>query len=491
MPDFIDELARLYAEYLDERESDENVDLAAYPDPADDHTRRIKAELPRFDGDSLREVIDTAIEWWNTHCKSLPQGRARFERLHYLLRCVDEILRNHTPQRFDTSMGSLTIGPPWWNLYRRVRADAAGDWAHAYQFTPQRAPLMNIRLLRGENPRCVKSGRFQSRMQLLLASNNRPAELRIGLCVLGDRGQVEFAPTTLVDESQKMYGFKSTRVADLPDCAGSVEQELRENIDWARRNGVHILCFPEFSVDSAGLAVIREEILTDPGSLCLVIPGSFHAEVEGKIGRANRAPVWLVEQDIVDGNTVTQLHDSSWYDKGDPFTLEADDARGALSHVPEGAQSFREHIDLGTDLTVIDTAVGRVGIAICKDLLGTDIAERYGTAIDHLIVISLSPKGGGTFWGVGDLASRRERIAVYYVNSCQWVERNNSSLDLAYACFPERRYLENVAYLRQIPPNAPNGQDPSGKWRPATLKTLPSDRNVWISIPVPSTVLNG
>jgi hypothetical protein len=490
MPDPYEELARLYAEYLDERKKDENKDLGAYPDPIDEHTRQVKARLPEFDEDSSGGVITTAVEWWNTRGEPLPRGRGRFELLHYLLRRVDGIVESHTPQRFCTAKGTLTLGPPWWNLYRRVRAAEAKHWAHEYQFTPQRPPLMNIRLLRGEIPRRVASGRFHTRMRFLLASDNGPA-LRIGLCVLGDQGQAKFTPTVVVDESQRMYGFKSTCVADLPDREGSVAEELKECVDWARRNQIHILCFPEFSIDSAGLEVIRNEVLADPGSLCLAIPGSFHVEMEGTIGRVNRAPIWLVEQDEREGNTVTRLCDDGWFDKGDPFTLDAADAHGALDPIPQDAQSFREHIDLGTTLTVIDTVVGRVGIAICKDLLGTDISERYGAAIDHLVVLSLSPKGGGTFWSAGDMVSRRERIAVYYVNSCQWVPTDDSTLDLAYACFPERRYLENVAYVRRVPLINPSEQGRPKSWRPATQKALPADRRVIISIPLPSTVING
>jgi hypothetical protein len=457
MPNAYDDLARLYTEYLDEREKEENKDLAAYPDPVDEHTHQIKAELPEFHEDSSDSVIAWAVEWWHARGEPLARGRPRFELLHYLLRRLDNIVVTHTPKRVCTAHGTLTLGPPWWHLYRRVRAAEHGHSPHAYQFTPQRPPLINIRLLRNESPRCVQSGRFKSRMRLLV-SDKAPAELRIGLCVLGDEGQAKFTPTSVVDESEGMYGFKSTLVADLPGRENSVARELEECVSWARHNKIHILCFPELSVDSAGREVIRNAVLADPGSLCLLVPGSFHSEAEGKIGRANRAPVWLVEQDFVEGKTLTRLRDDGWFDKGDPFTLDAEDARGALDPIPTDARSFREHIDLGTTLTVIDTVAGRVGIAICKDLLGTDVSERYGAVIDHLVVISLSPKGGGIFWGVGHMASRREHVAVYYVNSCQWVPPDNSTLDLAYASFPEGCYLENFVYLRQLPASNLNAE---------------------------------
>jgi hypothetical protein len=324
-------------------------------------------------------------------------------------------------------------------------------------------------------------------------------ELRIGLCVLGRVGRAEFSKTGWLDQPQGLYGFRASKVAAAKGA--SAVDELVECVRWARRNQVHVLCFPELAIDPAGRTVLGEAIAADPGSLCVVIPGSFHELARGTDGWVNRAPVWLVERvpPAPDGaGPKARVFAAEPFDKTDPFIFKAKKAEAVLGEAPDGCLEYREDIDAGTALTVVDSPAGRIGLAICKDAMRGPLLERYGQVADHFLVVSMNEQSTGWFWTSGETLARRDAVAAFYVNSTQDVPEQDSAVDLAFWCFPEQTQLTNVVYRRKLPPSPAASPEAAPLQeekvqladRRAFAAPIPPEYAVFVPIRIPGTVFD-
>ena len=491
--DSAEELARLYVEYIAALAQKEYVRLVRAPQPNDAVTAQLLSQLPTLS--DAPSAVGEAMAWWKRQGSS--PGFARMERLHHLLRRLNRVLASVTQFRVETEQGILSLGSPWWATYWREKHGAMGGLPGEMRFSVDGRPLTNIRLL-PEQPRWASSPGFASHVTRTLRRGcNGRRELRIGLCVLGRFAKTKFAKTEWLDTASGLHGFRGTEVAQPDEQGVSAADELRECIHWARDNQVHVLCFPELAIDAVGREVLREEIVTDPGSLCVIIPGSFH-EPSGDGGAwVNRAPVWLVESGLGTGaGPVEQgitLRDVGAFDKTDPFSFPAKAADEVLGEAPPGCINYQEDINGGTALTVVDSPAGRIGLAICKDAMRGSLIDRYGQVVDHLIVVSMNDRSTGWFWINGETLARRDAVAAFYVNSTQFLAEDDDAVDLAFWCFPELTKLENVVFRRRLPPGpvAPSASE----WvrltdRRANVGSIPKEYRVYVPIRLPGTVLD-
>jgi hypothetical protein len=294
-----------------------------------------------------------------------------------------------------------------------------------------------------------------------------------------------------MDRRHGVYGFRGTEVAWHGPAGESVASELIACLKWAREARVHVLCFPELAVDMAGREVLARELEKDPGTIALVVPGSFHQIASDGPERVNRAPAWLLGE--------TGLSGEGGFDKTDPFNSGAAEFAELFQDIPEDCVECKEDIRPGTGLTVIETPVGHFGIAICKDATNHTLIEGYGNAVDHLLVLSMNPRGTSVFWAQGgESIVRRHGASMVYVNSAQGIPKTDEGADLVFTYFPQHTGLRNRLYRYNVlgtaiaraagqPPPPSGTRHPE---RPAEIHCVPPNMRVLIEVPIPQTLLD-
>lgn len=484
MESVIASFVRLYGEYINAFPMDDNLRLiVAAPDRI---PMVVLDEIP-----ALTEgiaALDDAVKWWNEN-QVRYAGPDRTLRLHCLLSAVDRMLEAVGPVRFKTLGGELAVGRPWWHCYlhqanarKRLRAGARTSVASR--------PFANIRWL----PVCptrLTDVAFREHLRGALVRESDPT-LRVGLCVLGCNAQAAFSLEPSMDRRHGVYGFRGTEVTWHGPLGESVAAELIACVRWAREAQVHVLCFPELAVDMAGREVLARELENDPGTIALVIPGSFHQIPSDGPERVNRAPAWLLGGAGHRGE--------GGFDKTDPFNSGAAEFTELFHEIPEDCLECKEDIRAGTGLTVIETPVGHFGIAICKDATNHTLIEGYGNVVDHLLVLSMNPRGTSVFWAQGgESIVRRHGASMLYINSAQGISKADEGADLVFTYFPQHTGLRNRLYRYNVLgtaiaraaglPLPPSGtRHPE---RPAEIHCVPNDMRVLIEIPIPQTLLDG
>lgn len=485
MSDCYDELAVLWQEYRYRLDEPEYGGLLVAPEANDEHTHALLAELPTLPNDF--GAIESAIAWWREHGAVL-QHLPRMERLHHLLRRLDRALTDVGPVMISTATGRLLLGERWWSMYRSAMLAETKREISETGWVRDIVPLSRIRVLPEQADRWLESERLHERMWSTLRKRRQQEgsltspELRIGLCVLGRHAKMQFDATGELDQTRRIYGFRAVEVVWDGGDHGSVEAELRACVTWARETRINVLCFPELALDENGQKALRLEIERDPGSLCLIVPGSFHERDEkaGKtIGWVNRARIWTVR--VGENAEIVEL---GAFEKTEPFTMSPAHVEGAIrNHDPEcGCVGYREHIDPGDQLTIVSTPIGRFGIAICKDFFRSRLMDRYAPAVDHLIVVSMNEAVTDWFWFSSEELAKRSIAASYYVNSTQFIAENDATVDLAFFCFPDQTMVRNAVYYGQTPVPKPA--------RRADARAICADHRVSASVPIPRTLLS-
>lgn len=347
-------------------------------------------------------------------------------------------------------------------------------------------PLLRICVLPEAGARWLDSERLRERIWNMLGVGRREEGvphapvLRIGLCVLGRHAKTQFEATGVLDEANRIHGFRATGVVWDGGSQGSVEAELQACVAWAHEARIHVLCFPELALDEDGRNALRREIERDPGSLCVIFPGSFHEpdpEPKRTIGWVNRARIWAVH-----AGATPEVVELGGFEKTEPFTMSPEHVGDAIhNHDPDsGCLGYREHIDPGDQIVIVPTPVGRFGIAICRDSFRPNLMSRYAPVVDHLVVISMNEARTDWFWSTSEDLARRSFAASYYVNSTQFVGAYDTTVDLAFFCFPKGTVDQNVVYYGRQPAAAP--------WRRAKTQAIGDDRRVYAAIPIPRTL---
>ena len=123
-----------------------------------------------------------------------------------------------------------------------------------------------------------------------------------------------------------------------------------EVLEAADRGGAHILVLPELTMPaSLRGAVVQWLAQRQSATLCLVVPGSFHDQVDGE--RRNRTQL------MVAGGDVRSHHDKVC----------------ALPH-PIGTGTLLEAIATGDHVRLVNTPLGLIATPICRDFLDQDSA---------------------------------------------------------------------------------------------------------------------
>lgn len=300
MSDSYEELAKLLWEYDGLLDQPEYRYLRVASDPDNERTCALKNKLPEIP--DRCGAIDIAIEWWRDYGEPLTK-HMRMERLHHLLRRLDQAFEGYHPRlQVKTKAGLLLLGEGWWLAYRSAKTAETGNEISRADWIRD-TPLPRIRVVPDLGALWLNSGPLRERIWNMVGAARREgrlpqvSELRIGLCVLGRHAKTQFEATGVLDQTNNIHGFRAVAVVWDAVNQGSVEAELHTCVAWARQSRIHVLCFPELTLDGDGRDALRREIERDPGALCLVFPGSFHERdrnPRGGIEWVNRAPIWAV-----------------------------------------------------------------------------------------------------------------------------------------------------------------------------------------------------
>ena len=256
--------------------------------------------------------------------------------------------------------------------------------------------------------------------------------LRIALCPLPGPWRPQF---DLLQEGKK-WSFLA-----LPELQEDEEdalcKHLQSVLEEVKRRKIHILVFPELSVDPRRRGFLRAALKTlRPNPLLAVFAGSFHISDDGDPVPYNQAIVW-------DGRGASlweHLKRGRYRLSRGQLALPA--TRTFFPKMPETPVGPAwERIRKGNELVVVDTRLGRLALLVCADALEPerehlDIIGRIRP--DLVVIIAMSPKTAEFDRARARLVS--QNIGVLLVNAacvCTVGQPDSDELALADLSFHE------------------------------------------------------
>lgn len=431
-PQFIADLLEEYAGLV-ARHSEVLTDRM----PASVEVSRIKKSIDRC-LHRRRNLLVAAQEWYHGIPGDLPE-LTRLHHLDCLLHRVDAYFSERRVLMATVSQGSLTLGMKWWHMREHVLFGSGPLTRPQFDvYCP--FPHLRMGAPRGADKWIDAGDTFEPVSQ--------EGKLRIGLCALSSACRTRFTATKALDKPETgewVLGFRATHVeyvtggAGTPAVAEPDHQELRECVSWAREEGVHVLCFPELCICEKSRQALADEISSDPGSLCLVVPGSHHDPLGDAPGQwVNAAPIWVLRQG--------ERTEVGRYEKAQAFQVRVGEARrlealGALCQAAdeEGCTWLEEHIVPRGSLRCVNTPVGVFGVLICKDaLIPEQIMAEYAPLADHLLIVSMNPSPEGGFLDKARDIARTYACATFYVNTTQFVPSSDAATEIVLWRIPGR-----------------------------------------------------
>ncbi len=371
--------------------------------------------------------------------------------------------------------GQLVLGRRWWNLVGRGRTKSKrGPLDSGPPFAVE-WPFPHLRLVETSKEEWLNVGSARAAFEPV----KRAEKLRIGLCCLSGHARTWFVGTEILDAERGVYGFRASQIAE---AESRYLEELGEAIAWARREKIHVLFFPELCVCAAGRERLRAEIADDPGELCLVVPGSYHEQVQGGGPWVNASPLWLV--------TGEEIAEVTSFEKGETFSFHVSGAKkketirdAYLKAKAAGCESLQEDIRPGGEIRALVTPVGVIGVAICKDaLVASPLMLRYRQVVDHLLVLAMNDSSAAWFWSRAEEAARSFGSATFLANAAQVVKPEDAEVDMALWRVPRLPELDwRVRYRRAVPCPQP---------RDAEYRRLPAEGRVRFEIEIPPELLD-
>lgn len=442
--------------------------------------KQAKASLCKAIDPKRENSIIGACTWWLEHQKQFVSEVQRIRHLWQLLKELDRIY-SALPLLCG---GGLILGRRWWNIAARCDKGRPRSGFLDGPALTRSYEFPHLRVVDIDYEEWIERGRTKQAFEHVVTTN----KLRVGLCALSGKAKTFFNGTRVLPSEDNTVGFRAreirflaepaaagdeTRPPDLEALRTAYREELRHAVRWAHEERIHILCFPELCVCEKGREILRAEIESTPGELSLVIAGSYHVNTgPGADRAANTSPVWLVTE-----GRVQPLRD---YQKIDLMSVEMahlpkDGEAGPLHSVVELARSTgcewaKEDVSQGDAGLLVDTPIGVVAIAICKDLLWSDKTplRKYDDVADHLLVVSMNA-APDWFWFPAQKLSRLG-TGVFYVNTPQLVASNDSETEIAFWHLPKLRNAgatTRVCYNRTAPTGEKRGREQRGMDDPA------------------------
>lgn len=443
---------------------------------SEDEKKRLRDEVKRIGRPLEGSVFFDTWVWW--------EGRGGFERpaeevaldLNILLERLDAFFGSRPIRAWlvsgDTEV--MPIGERWWAAHAEASGRDLRPLSPRRSFPALQRGIYERRWMRASE--WVRAEDAQRHLGRILEADR----LRLGLCSLRGDVQTSFEGTGLIDDrpGHCRFGFRANGVVPNTEAA---EEEIRECLAWAREEEIHVLAFPELCVPEACWHRLREEIARDPGALCLVIPGSYHV-VDGEGRWTNAAPAWVVADEV---------REVARWEKLEPVEIATEAARSfpAMRKAVEAAGAcdrLVERISVRSDVRMLATPFGVLGVAICRDALHTAHLARLLHRADHALILSMNESAKAYFSGATEAAGRDFVTAAFYVNAGQCLHDGNAAkLEMAFWRLPQTRLDgegPSVRYFAEPGTDAPviDGDEEFRRW--------PDHGRMAVSVPLPKNL---
>ncbi|NJL27357.1 MAG: hypothetical protein HC897_05420 [Thermoanaerobaculia bacterium] len=241
---------------------------------------------------------------------------------------------------------------------------------------------------------------------------------RIALCPLVGKAHPAF------DLTMGDRGFRACVHLPMIEPAGhAVREQLELILGLAVQEGVHLLVFPELTVDVATREWLTETLKGRKRSdLPLgVVAGSFHVERATSDRPYNESRFvdgrgWeLLEHQKRGRFRVTRKQVGKLLDRG--FFCDVGGLRARLSQLPV---VIEEHIEPGTRLELLEAAIGQMAVLICADAIDDVSRHQLRDAVAHLrpdflFLPAMSPKTA--LFDELTASMERRGVSTFFVNA--------------------------------------------------------------------------
>lgn len=193
-------------------------------------------------------------------------------------------------------------------------------------------------------------------------------KFRLALCPL----EGPFSPRFCIKEGGRFFQAPSE---SSMDGAAALKAHLETVIQTARQEGVHLILFPELMVDANARSAIRDALeagTKEPGALYGVVAGSFHFWEDRGPHSATASEGPPVNESVFLDRAGAQV--MSHRKKG-RYRVSSSRVTPKLFvdfSQEELRKEIYEGIRYGSELALIDTSLGRLGILICADAIAAD-----------------------------------------------------------------------------------------------------------------------
>jgi predicted amidohydrolase len=402
------------------------------------------------------DIVSATVLACLARLKEDPDDLKSYLEFSAIMQSLDSKMSQRRLRIIRVSEGVLLLGQRFWSLLGAAQAlQTSQDYATAHELPTS----PEAEALQGVSERLWPVGHIGtlSHMRWAALDDNEwvslfggnldslqgaaaDGEIRIALATLSGKSRTHFRPTRELSRPPKSaYGFVASHVqsngeTDVPS-PGYLD-ELKLVATWARSNAVHVLCLPELAVCTHGRDAIRSTLEEGPHHPALVVAGSFHEKgADADSPHRHFAPVWVSD------SSSGRYKDIARYEKNSPFDDETSSYLAADSTVAPvvrtavlaGSISIREdvHIPAPPRVLCVLTAIGVIGVAICRDLLHDEVKRRYKSIADHVIGISMNAKGKADFWSAAEDMALDGFCASFYVNAAQVLAADDSLVDVS------------------------------------------------------------
>jgi predicted amidohydrolase len=248
-----------------------------------------------------------------------------------------------------------------------------------------------------------------------LAERVEAAEkLTIGLAspFSGLEFRIESYPDRRDGEQRTPYRFASLDPAHRKEA----REALAKIVETCAAQEVDLLCFPELTLDNDFLKELGQLLAINNASEhpALVVAGSFHREGD---------KCWHNRSTILDGFGRTLFVQ----DKCGDFRIPPERAQGMgeagrrLLGIDE--RGGYEDIDVGTEIRIVETPLGRLVVPICRDYLDDGIGELLVESGVNLCLVPAMSERMEPFHRRAKYFGTRTRAVSFAVNSAWLLQR--------------------------------------------------------------------
>lgn len=216
---------------------------------------------------------------------------------------------------------------------------------------------------------------------------------------------------------------------------------ITKSIESAKKNKSKILIFPELLISEETEEFLTKELNKEENSLTLVIAGSSHKKIDGE-NLQNISKILFK-----DNKTWKEL---ATYSKMIPFSRPNKEVNSNIDV---------ENIETPSDVTIIPTKDGVIGIAICRDVMDLlnlrNPMHKYCDFVDLMLVISYSTGDSNMFVGTAECLARWHNCATLYTNAISTAYDDKTGLpdnktEVSFAIYPEKKIKSPFSVSGQI-----------------------------------------